>query len=168
MLKPLPKSFPAFLVVVMSALTFIAAGCGSSKATTTPTVVTTQTSAGNAAPASTRATTAPPATATTTEAATGGLSGSWSGQYSGAYSGTFSLTWQQSGSSLSGTIKISSFNNTSENINGSLQGSAIEFGTVGSQAVQYSGTVSGSSMSGTWKIGANGTEGGSWSATKSS
>ena len=40
-------------------------------------------------------------------AVAGSLSGTWSGQYGGSFQGTFSLNWQQSGSSLSGTIKLS-------------------------------------------------------------
>ena len=36
------------------------------------------------------------------------LSGTWSGQYSGGYNGTFTLNWTQSGSKLTGTIKLSS------------------------------------------------------------
>jgi hypothetical protein len=45
----------------------------------------------------------------------------------------------------------------------------ISFGTVGSQAITYSGSVSGDSMSGTYKVQTpNGSVGGSWSATKGS
>jgi hypothetical protein len=47
-----------------------------------------------------------------------------------------------------------------------VNGDAISFGTVGSgTAITYSGTVSGNSMSGTYKV--NGQGGGPWSATKS-
>lgn len=99
----------------------------------------------------------------------GPLSGKWSGSYSGSYSGTFKLSWQQSGANLSGTIKISSFRDAATSIHGTVQGSSIRFGTVGSQAITYSGSVSGSSMSGTWKIQAGGRAmgGGSWHASKS-
>ena len=47
---------------------------------------------------------------------------------------------------------------------------SIRFGTVGSQSITYSGSVSGPSMSGNWKILAGGKSmgGGSWSASKSS
>jgi hypothetical protein len=95
-------------------------------------------------------------------APTGGLSGTWSGRYSGAFQGTFILTWQQSGSNLSGTIKLSS-PAESLRITGNVNGSSIRFGAVG--AVTYSGSVSGNTMSGTYRsrIG-----GGSWSATKTS
>jgi hypothetical protein len=116
-------------------------------------------------------TTAPPSAAAT-EAATpassatgaGSLTGSWSGQYSGSYSGTFALTWTQSGPNLHGTIHISNPADTVP-INGTVNGSAIQFGTVGSTAITYSGTVSGSSMSGNYQVG--GSAGGPWSAARS-
>ena len=102
-----------------------------------------------------------------TPKATSALSGKWSGHYSGAYTGTFLLKWHQAGSHLHGTIFISSFNGTVP-INGSVQGSSIRFGTVGSTDVTYSGTVSGTSMSGTYKVHTpTGAPGGPWSATKS-
>jgi hypothetical protein len=116
-------------------------------------------------------TTAPPSAAAT-QAATpassptgaGSLAGSWSGQYSGSYSGTFSLTWTQSGSDLKGTIQISNPSNTMS-INGTVNGDAIQFGTVGSMEITYSGTFSGSSMSGNYHVG--GSAGGPWSAARS-
>jgi hypothetical protein len=54
-------------------------------------------------------------------------------------------------------------------IHGTVQGGTIKFGTVGSQAITYKGSVSGSSMSGTWQIkGTSGAAGGGpWSASKS-
>ena len=96
------------------------------------------------------------------------LTGTWSGHYSGTFTGTFTLTWHEAGANLSGTIRISSLNNQPDTINGTVQGGHIRFGTVGSQAIQYAGTVSGGSMSGSWTIGANGKSagGGSWSAAK--
>jgi hypothetical protein len=116
-------------------------------------------------------TTAPPSAAATEAAtpsssATGAssLAGSWSGQYSGNYSGTFNLTWTQSGSKLHGTIQISNPGNTMP-INGTVNGDAIQFGTVGSMEITYSGTFSGSSMSGTYQVGPS--AGGPWSAAKS-
>ncbi len=52
-------------------------------------------------------------------------------------------------------------------INGTVHGNAIRFGTVGSTAITYSGTVSGSSMSGTYQLHTtSGTPGGPWSASK--
>src|SRR4029077_13617091 len=92
----------------------------------------------------------------------GGLSGTWSGEYSGDSEGTFTLTWQQAGSDVSGSITISEVG-VHINISGRLNGNQISFGTVGSLAVTYSGTVSGTSMSGTYKA-PTGT--GTWNATK--
>ena len=113
-------------------------------------------------------TTAPssaPATkvAATTPKADSALSGTWSGQYTGSYNGTFTVRWHQSGSRLHGTIHISNPSNTLP-INGIVDGSAIRFGTLGSTVITYSGTVSGRSMSGTYKV--NGGSGGPWNASK--
>lgn len=118
-------------------------------------------------------TTAPPASSSpaaqaSSPAPTGGLSGKWSGHYSGAYSGTFTVTWVQSGSTLSGTIDLSDLGGKVP-INGTVNGDSITFGTVGSMEIQYSGSVSGSSMSGTYKIQtSSGSVGGPWSASRSS
>ena len=100
----------------------------------------------------------------TPSASAGGLSGTWSGTYSGASEGTFTLTWQQSGSDVSGSITISELGAPID-ITGKLTGNQISFGTVGSLAVTYSGTVSDTSMSGTYKA-PTGT--GTWNATKTS
>ncbi|MGZ4392851.1 MAG: hypothetical protein ACXVRK_12135 [Gaiellaceae bacterium] len=102
------------------------------------------------------------AAATNGRLAGGSLTGTWSGKYGGAYQGTFTLHWTQSKSRLTGTIKLSSVGRT--NITGSVRGSTIRFGTVGNaNAITYSGSVSGTSMSGTYKTGG---VGGSWSAHK--
>ena len=97
------------------------------------------------------------------------LSGKWSGTYNGSFSGTFKLTWQESGHNLGGSITISGFNNAPTSITGTVKGTAISFGTVGSEAITYAGSVAGKSMSGTWKIQAAGKSmgGGSWNASKS-
>jgi hypothetical protein len=92
------------------------------------------------------------------------LSGTWSGTYGGAYHGTFTLHWTQSGSKLSGTIKLSN-PNSEPSIKGHVQGSTITFGTVGSEAITYSGSVSGKSMSGKYQTPGGG---GSWGAHKTS
>jgi hypothetical protein len=95
------------------------------------------------------------------------LAGTWSGSYSGAYAGNFTLHWRRSGELLHGTITISNPAGTLP-INGSVSGDKIRFGTVGSTAITYTGTVSGGSMSGTYEVhGASGATGGPWSATKS-
>lgn len=89
------------------------------------------------------------------------LAGTWSGTYSGAYSGTFTLHWQQAGSRLTGSIKLSSPSGTYP-ITGSVRGTAIKFGAVGAGAT-YTGSVTGRSMSGRYK---SGPRGGAWSAHK--
>lgn len=114
----------------------------------------------SAAPvASTAPSTAAPAPA--------GLSGTWSGQYSGAYQGSFTLTWTQSGSKLTGTIKISAPASTMS-INGSVQGDSISFGTVGSYGITYSGKVSGDAMSGSYQVKDGNQSTGPWNASKTS
>jgi hypothetical protein len=104
------------------------------------------------------------ATSPSTAAVAGGLSGTWSGQYAGAGQGTFTITWQQSGSDLTGTIKISDVG-VPISISGTLSGNTIRFGTVGSSAITYSGSVSGNTMSGTYQTP---TGDGTWNATKAS
>ncbi len=66
---------------------------------------------------------------------------------------------------MKGTIKISA-PASSFVIRGTVVNGAIRFGTVGSMAITYSGTVSGDSMSGSYQVGGN--PGGPWSAAKSS
>jgi hypothetical protein len=138
------------LIAVISALAVMAVSCSSSTKPSSTTRPISSTTGSAQAP--------------TTTVATGGLSGTWSGQYSGASQGTFTLTWQQSGSNLSGTITLSDPAVTLP-INGSVDGGAIRFGTVGSVGVTYSGSVSGNSMSGTYQ---SETGNGPWSATKTS
>ena len=96
-------------------------------------------------------------------ASTPSLAGTWSGHYSGAYSGTFKLQWKESRSHLNGSITLS--NPAGKyNITGSVHGKAITFGTVG-VGTTYTGSVSGKSMSGTYKTGPSH---GTWSARKTS
>lgn len=157
----LPASTGVLLSAIVSVLASITLGCSSPKKappTTLPTTVN------RSVPTATAA-----ATATAQASPTSALSGTWSGQYSGAFQGTFTLTWQQSGSNLSGTIMLST-SAAALNITGTVEGSAIRFGTVGSTAITYSGSVSGNSMSGTYQTqaGNGSTAGGPWSATKAS
>jgi hypothetical protein len=108
-----------------------------------------------------------PASSKATAPAAGALSGKWSGQYSGSYQGTFVLHWRQNGSRLKGRIRISNPGNLLP-INGFVRNGAIRFGTVGSTAITYSGTVSGGSMSGHWSFHGGSGAGGPWSASKDS
>jgi hypothetical protein len=92
------------------------------------------------------------------------LTGAWSGKYGGAYHGTFTLHWKQKGSRLSGRIQLSA-TRAPVSVRGTVHGSTIRFGTVGTSAITYSGTVSGKSMSGSYQTPGGG---GSWSAHKTS
>jgi glucose/arabinose dehydrogenase len=154
-------------MTMAAALAVTLAACSSSGAASQ--VTTTQPSSAPASATAQAASTpaAPATTAPATTAATN-LAGTWSGKYSGAYQGTFTLTWQQTGSRLNGSIKLSAPPQTLT-INGKVDGGTISFGTVGSADITYSGTVSGSSMSGNYQVHApNGAVGGPWSAAKSS
>jgi hypothetical protein len=90
------------------------------------------------------------------------LTGTWTGSYSGAFTGTFRFTWGQTGSKLAGRIHLS---NPAGNygISGSVgRDGGIQFGVVGAGAT-YKGSVSGTSMSGTYTSPQGN---GSWSAHK--
>jgi hypothetical protein len=75
------------------------------------------------------------------------------------------VDWQQSGSNLTGKITFTDPPATL-NVNGTVQGSAINFATVGVPTITFSGTVSRNSMSGTYQEAAS--TGGNWSASKTS
>lgn len=140
-------------------LVSLMAACSASSTTGTPTPSSIPArSTPTSAPTST-----PTATAAPTTVAAGGLSGTWTGSYSGVLNGTFTLTWTQSGSTLSGQIALSDPAQTL-GISGNEAGTTLTFGAVG--VVTYTGSVSGSSMSGSYKT-PNGS-GGSWNASKSS
>jgi len=133
------------------AMTLMAAACGGSGG------------GGSSSPpaSSVPAAVSTPTTTTQTTTSDSGLSGKWTGTYSGTFDGTFVLDWTQSGSTLNGTIKLSTAGTT--NVNGTVTGSSIKFGTVGGTAVHYTGSVSGDSMSGSYSTSAGG---GTWSAHK--
>ena len=90
------------------------------------------------------------------------LAGTWVGSYSGAFAGTFRFTWAQTGTALTGSIHLS--NPVGKyGLSGHVgRKGAIQFGVVGAGAT-YTGTVSGSSMSGSYKSPQGN---GSWSAHK--
>ncbi len=133
------------------------AACGSSPKSAPPAQVPTAKAVASASSAAPAGGTAPSASA--------GLSGTWSGHYSGSYQGSFTLSWTQSGSRLTGTIKISAPASTM-GINGTVRGDSISFGTVGSYGITYSGKVSGGSMSGSYLVGDGNQGTGPWSAAK--
>lgn len=106
----------------------------------------------------------PTAVASPTSTAGSSLSGTWAGRYGGTFHGTFTLRWRQTNAKLKGTIKLST-EAAPIGVTGSVKGNAIRFGTVGSAAITYSGSISGSSMSGHYHTPAGN---GSWSAHKTS
>jgi hypothetical protein len=87
------------------------------------------------------------------------LAGAWSGRYGGTFSGTFKLRWTQAGSSLKGSITLSKPHGT-YSVTGRVDHATITFGAVGAGAT-YTGSVSGSSMSGHYRTPQGG---GTWSA----
>jgi hypothetical protein len=84
------------------------------------------------------------------------LTGTWAGSwqidppYAGV-SGDFTMELAQSGSSLSGTVEITNTDCSNGTVEGTVNGPKITFGWILTpQPVQFTGTVSGDSMSGTW------------------
>ena len=155
---------PRRLVIGLTATAALAmtlAACSSSGGSTAQGTATHPAKANSAAAAA--------ASAPAQSADSSGLSGKWRGRYSGAYEGHFVIRWHQSGSRLIGTITLSAPSRGTVPIHGTVQGSTIKFGTVGSEDSTYSGSASGNSMSGTWQIkGPSGAAGGGpWSASKS-
>jgi hypothetical protein len=157
------------LVVVIGTSASLIAACSSSSkgkspdSTSRPAATTiAATSSAPIASAASTPVSAPPSTA-----AIGALdlSGTWNGRYSGAFSGTFVLKWTQAGGKLTGTINLSTAPGALP-INGTVTDGHIQFGTVGSTAITYTGSVSKSSMSGNYKVAGNAATG-SWTATKS-
>jgi hypothetical protein len=149
------RSFGLLSIVLVATLAVVTAACSKSS----PPAETTTSSAASVIPSS-----PPPTSEATTPAPTGmDLSGTWKGSYSGSFSGTFTITWTQTGNKLSGSIDLST--DGTPDINGTIAGDTLQFGTVGSSAITYTGTVNGDSMAGSYKVG--GAAGGSWNATKS-
>jgi hypothetical protein len=172
--------------MVIAVLLIAAAGCSKSTKTasgaaTTAATVTTAPAVATTAGATTlpgAVTTAPagaattaPAGSATTAPATSGLTGAWPGEWQNttpdSSRGTFRIQWTQSGSSLSGTIAITGTPClTGGSISGSLNGGNLNFGVVTGQAqVSYTGTVSGTTMSGTYTTSCGNAQG-TWKATK--
>jgi hypothetical protein len=84
-------------------------------------------------------------------------------------SGTFALTWTQSGNALTGTIVVKGTPCLSAaTVSGTVNGSTISFGAVsGKNTVVYDGTISGSTMKGTYTAPAGcGDAKGTWQAAK--
>jgi len=83
--------------------------------------------------------------------------------------GSFVLTWTQNGSALSGGIVVKGTPCLSVAVvTGSISGSTISFGAVsGKNTVVYNGTISGTTMKGTYTAPAACVDAkGNWTATK--
>jgi len=89
------------------------------------------------------------------------LSGTWAGLCTGPFNGFCSLTWTRTAHALDGTFMLSSPPDNLH-ISGNLTGSTISFGAGG--VATFTGTVSGSTMSGSYTDIANGKTG-SWTVT---
>jgi hypothetical protein len=158
----------ARLAVVIGAAVVAMAACSSSGSTNDQSSTPNLTSAAQTTAAQSSASVAVTSTSaapSSVPAALSALSGTWHGQYTGSYSGTFVLSWQQSGATLTGTIALSTAGATVP-IHGMVSGSAINFGTVGSSAITYTGSVSGNSMSGNYQVAGAAGGSGTWTASK--
>lgn len=91
------------------------------------------------------------------------LSGTWEGLATGPFNGFITLTVTQTGKTLDGTITMSTPTETIH-VTGDLSGNRITLEAVG--VVTYDGTLSGSTISGSYTDLANG-KAGTWSATLS-
>ena len=112
----------------------------------------------------------------TTEGGT--LTGTWDGTWAidppyETSVGDFTMDLVQTGGSFSGTVEITNTDCTNGSVNGSVDGSTITFGwLLTPQPVQFTGTLNGTSMSGTWAANACSDSSisltGTWEATKQS
>ena len=148
------------VALVLTATALVAGACSSSKHTVTTTPPTVSIPAAVSTSASVTSSSAAPSSS----AAASGLSGTWNGTYSGSFTGTFVLNWTQTSSTLSGQINLSTAGTLP--VNGTLSGGSINFGTVGSTVITYTGSVSGNSMSGHWQIAGGAGGSGTWNASK--
>ena len=100
------------------------------------------------------------------------INGTWNGTWkdtTDSGNGTFVVNWLQAGSQLTGTITVKGAPClTTGLVTGTVNGSAITFGAVsGAVTINYTGSVSGNTMSGTYTAPTCGDAQGNWSATKS-
>lgn len=101
----------------------------------------------------------------------GALTGSWKGTWVNESPttavGTFTLSWAQQGGNLFGAIGVvGSTCLSGGNVTGTVNGNSLSFGAVeGNNTINYTGTYSGNTMSGTY-ISACGNSKGTWSAVK--
>jgi hypothetical protein len=105
----------------------------------------------------------------------GGLTGTWSGIATSHFGDTaaFTVDLVQTGSQVTGDLHIpTAICNKEAKVSGTVNGSAITFGVVeGDTSSTFTGTVSGTSMSGTWQSPAGPvcrSDYGTWEASKTS
>lgn len=153
------KSVSAAGVAVVATLTVVSCSSSGSGNESTSSAAAGPSTSSSAPPPSTEGATS------TGPPAAGSLTGNWTGSYHGAFDGTFTLHWTQTGPALVGTINLSTAGTVP--LRGTVTDGQINFGTVGSTVITYTGSVSGDSMSGDYQV-AGGTGGtGSWSAHRS-
>lgn len=166
--KSLAISF-ALLLAILSAV--LVAGCGGDDDGEAPTAASTSASKATEAKPATAVSAAATVAASPTTAASV-LDGTWTGTWKASASadnGTVRIQWKQTGAQLAGTIVVTNTPCvTNGTITGQVNGNAITFGAVQSATtIAYTGTLSGSTITGTYKADAScGNATGSWSATK--
>ena len=98
------------------------------------------------------------------------FTGLWAGEYMSTVpanaDGTFTVVFEGSAPNYTGSIVIAGLCEPDCPITATVTGNTIGFGSVGPRAVTYKGTVSGSSMSGTYAVGSEGQGEGTWKAVK--
>jgi hypothetical protein len=94
-----------------------------------------------------------------------GIDGTWAGKAASSYGINIAFTAKitESNTKISGTITIPFLSFTDEPITGTLNGSNISFGDI-SGVITFTGTISGSSASGTYNLPSY-SDTGSWTAT---
>jgi hypothetical protein len=149
--------------VVLGVVPLVA--CGGSN-TTAPTPTTSATSQSTQ-------TTPSPTAAATSQTTEGQISGTWNGTSASdnhpERNSSFTVVFSQDGNTISGPITISGGCISEGTVNGTLSGQTIEFGVIESTGIDFTGTISGNSMSGTFKTAppcGPDNDTGTWEATR--
>lgn len=108
--------------------------------------------------------TAIPSPTPTATQATPGPSQTWAGRCTGPFNGLCSLTLTRTANALDGTFVLSSPSDH-VHVSGYLSGPTISFGAVG--VVTFTGILSGTTMSGSYRADIAGGKTGSWRAALS-
>ena len=110
------------------------------------------------------ATSAPGATEPPAEAVR--WSGTWTNTSPDSATGSLEIAWAQQGSTLEGILAMDGaacF--TAGGMQGTIDGEAVAFDVVARDAVSFEGTIAGDSVSGTFSMSCDGSEG-TWQATR--